>query len=87
MAPAPGARLHLDAAVQGAGDLPGDGEAEAGALAGLLGGEEGLEDVLAGVGGDPAAGVGHREGELVAGAPRPDGQAAAPRPWRRPRWR
>ena len=43
-------------------DLGGDGEAEAGAFAGLFGGVEGVEDLAARFQGDAGAGKGGREG-------------------------
>ena len=49
----------------GQGDFAGDGQAEAGAFG--AGGEEWLEEVVAGLGGEAGAVVGHAEFDATAG--------------------
>ena len=60
--------LDADFAVRLVGEAEDLAEAEAGALADRLGGEEGLERALAHFGGHAAAGVGDRDADIFAGA-------------------
>src|SRR5215470_11715244 len=70
---APDGAVELDLAAVAADDLRGDGEAEPGALAALLGGEERIEDLVVELLGDAAAVVDDLDvggGGLGAGADR-----------------
>ncbi len=64
--PYPSSLSTVDPAAVIAHDAVGDRETEAGALAGPLGGEEGLEEARQVLGGDPGSVVGDREGDEVA---------------------
>jgi hypothetical protein len=64
---AAGVAFHLDPAVVLFDDAVHGGEPQAGSLAGLLGGEERLENVRQNLGGDPAPGILHTQADLTPG--------------------
>ena len=68
VAPWPGDALHLDVALGLLDEAESLAEAEAGAFADFLGGEEGLEDRFQPVRHDAVTGVGHRDRDELAAA-------------------